>query len=294
MKTLPISPLFVPGDRPERFGKAAASGADAVILDLEDGVAPQNKSAARAAVARHGLGPSVPVWVRINAHGSPWFADDVAALREASIDAVMLPKTEGAAQVEALTASFGRSMPVVALIETAAGLADLAAALRAGNVIGAAFGSLDYALDLGSDTHWQTLLFARSEIVLRSRLAGLAAPIDGVCPTTDDAGPVTADATAAAGLGFGGKLAIHPRQVAAIAAAFMPGEANIAWAREVVAVAGDGNPVKVAGQMVDRPVLERARRILARAAGGQPSMPATRPTTGRSARPARSWRRSFT
>jgi citrate lyase subunit beta/citryl-CoA lyase len=262
VRTLPIAPLFVPGDRPERFGKAAESGADTVILDLEDGVVPEKKAAARDAVARHGVGPSVPVWVRINAKGSPWFADDIAALRTTRVDAVMLPKTEEAAGVETIAAAFGRSIPVVVLIETAAGMADLTAVLRAENVIGAAFGSLDYALDLGSDPLWETLLFARSEIVLRSRVAGLPAPIDGVCTTTGDAELVKQDAAAAAGLGFGGKLAIHPRQVAAIAAAFRPSAADLAWAQEIVSLAGDGKPVKVAGQMVDRPVLERARRIV--------------------------------
>ncbi|MBL6750663.1 MAG: hypothetical protein ISP90_09075, partial [Nevskia sp.] len=189
----PIAPLFVPADRPERFAKAAASGADAVILDLEDAVAPAAKAGARANLAAHGVA-GVPVVIRINAQGTADFAADLAALRGASFDAVMLPKAEDAAQVAALHAGLGRQVTVLALVESARGIAGLAPLLAAPGVAQAAFGSLDFALDLGCTPSWEALLMARSQLVLYSKLAGLAPPLDGVTTSLDDAALVEAEA----------------------------------------------------------------------------------------------------
>ncbi|WP_374305555.1 CoA ester lyase [Ferrovibrio sp.] len=257
----PIVPLFVPGDRPERFAKAAQSGADAVILDLEDAVSPDHKALARANLSRHDI-RGLPVIVRINACDSPCFDEDLAALGGVPFSAIMLPKTNGAVDVRAVHEGLGRIVPIIPLIETAAGLASLPEIMGASGVAIVAFGALDYAVDLGCNPSWDSLLMARSEIVFRSRLAGLAAPIDGVTTVLDDPDVVQADAERAISLGFGGKLMIHPRQIAPALKAFLPDQQALAWARQVIELAGEGGAVQMNGMMIDRPVLERARRIV--------------------------------
>jgi citrate lyase subunit beta/citryl-CoA lyase len=259
----PLAPLFVPGDRPERFAKAANSGADAVILDLEDAVAADNRRLARDAVARHGI-DNVPVIVRINAATTADFQADLAALRDARFDAVMLAKAETTAQIHLVHSLLGRQVPVIALVETAAAFADLGALLRGPGVVQAAFGSLDLALDLGCQPTPAALASLRGSLVLQSRLANLPSPIDGVTASFDDSTLVHRDALMAAELGFGGKLAIHPRQVAAIIEAFLPDAQTLNWACRVLEAVRDGGAVQVDGAMVDRPLIERARRILSR------------------------------
>lgn len=258
-----IAPLFVPGDRPERFDKAADSGADAVVLDLEDAVAPAKRAIARLAVASHGI-DKVPVIVRINAASSEDFLADLTALRESHVDALMLAKAETAADVGLIHDLLGRQIPIIPLVETAAAFNDLAGLLRAPGVVQAAFGSLDLALDLGCQPDWLALAWCRGALVLQSRLAGLSAPLDGVCTAIDDPGQVSQDARLACDLGFGGKLLIHPRQVAPVREAFLPDDEALRWARAVVAGIGSGAAVKVEGAMVDRPLIERAQRILSR------------------------------
>jgi citrate lyase subunit beta/citryl-CoA lyase len=259
----PVAPLFVPGDRPERFQKAAASGADAVILDLEDAVSAERKAIARQAVAAHTL-TDVAVIVRINARTSDDFAADLDALRDTPFDALMLAKAERAEDVLAVQALLGRQVPVIVLVETAEGFADLKALLSAPGVVLAAFGALDLALDLGCVASWEALAYMRSQLILACRLAGLSAPLDGVCTDLEDIALIGDEARHAADLGFGGKLAIHPRQIAAIRGAFEPDEKSLEWARAVVAAAHEGAAIQVDGCMVDRPLIERAKRILAR------------------------------
>jgi citrate lyase subunit beta/citryl-CoA lyase len=212
-------------------------------------------------VAQHGIA-EVPVLVRMNAAGTPWFDDDLAMLAEARIAGVMIPKAADPQVVETVAARSGVGA-IVPLIESAAGLGNLAALLRARPVIAAAFGSIDLAADLGCDDAWEPLLAARSELVLRAKLAGIAPPIDGVTVATDDAARVTEDAKRARSLGFRGKLAIHPKQLAPIRAAFRATEAERAWAARVLAaIARDPRgALTVDGCLVDRPVIERARRI---------------------------------
>jgi citrate lyase subunit beta/citryl-CoA lyase len=254
----PAVPLFVPGDRPDRFAKAAASGADAVILDLEDAVAPANKDGARRSVAAHGL-TGIPVIVRVNASGTPWLAADIASLAGTDVAAIMLPKAEAAAEITAIRQVL--ALPVIPLIESARGIGNLAQLLAASGVAVAAIGNLDLALDLGCEPSWDALLLARGTLVLQSRLAGLPAPLDGVTAATDDAPLIEAETRRAAALGFGGKLAIHPRQIAPIRRGLQPAAAQVAWAERVLA-AEAGGVTSVDGAMVDRPVLERARRIM--------------------------------
>ncbi|MBP8931820.1 MAG: CoA ester lyase [Paracoccus sp.] len=251
------APLFVPANRPERFAKAAASGADAVILDLEDAVAADAKDAARAALATDFT--DLPVIVRINAIGTPWHADDLAAVARLRPAAVMLPKAEDADRVASVAAQ--TRLPVIALVETARGLAHARTIAAAPGVARIAFGSVDFCADLGCAHLREVLLPARSELVLASRLAGIAAPIDGVTVQLDDLSVSHDDAAHARALGMTGKLCIHPRQIAEVRRAFAPTEAEIDWARRVLA-SGDG-AVSVDGAMVDEPVRIRARAILA-------------------------------
>jgi citrate lyase subunit beta/citryl-CoA lyase len=261
--------LFVPGNRPERFDKARDSGADAVILDLEDAVPPEEKSRARDAVAGR-LDPQRPVILRINSRETSWFADDAALAAHPGVAAVMLPKTERAEDVRAL-ASLGCAQ-VLALIETASGFDNAKDIARESAVQRLVFGSIDFQLDLGIAGEGEELLLFRSGLVLASRLAGLARPIDGVSTALDDPAALAADATRARRLGFGGKLCIHPKQVAAVNAAFTPTAEAIQWARRVLdaAAAAGGAAVAVDGKMVDRPVILRAEAILAEAGASNP------------------------
>lgn len=258
------TPLFVPGDRPERFGKAAASGADAVILDLEDAVIQENKAKARAAVAAHTIS-GVPVLVRINPLDGPLAAADLASLKGARLDGIMVAKAGDGARLASLASAFpGKAL--VALIETVAGHASARAIACVPGVTQLAFGSIDYALDLGSEETFEALLAARSEVVLASRLAGLAPPLDGVTVGYDDPALLTAEARRARSLGFGGKLLIHPRQIGPVREGFRPSEAELAQARQILdAVARQGEgAISLEGRMIDAPVIAKARRLVAR------------------------------
>lgn len=261
--SLPTLLLFVPGNRPERFAKAAASGADAVIIDLEDAVAPEDKPAARRAAAT-ARPEGAPLFVRVNAAGTPWHAEDLAALLP-SPAGILLPKAEDPAVLAAIRGAIGSERPLVALVESTRGLAMARDLAR--HADGLAFGSIDFAADLGCAHTRQALLFARSELVFASRLAGIAAPIDGVTATIGDDGLTEEDARHGAELGFGGKLLIHPRQVAAARRGFAPAPEEVDWARQVLAAGGDG-AVAVGGMMIDAPVRIRAEGILARAGQG--------------------------
>jgi citrate lyase subunit beta/citryl-CoA lyase len=260
--------LFVPGTRPERIPKALASGAHAVIVDLEDAVPPADKARARDAIAG-ALDAARPVLVRINAAGTPWFDDDVRLCRHAGVAGVVLPKTEDATGIARVRAGVAvRAFPVFPLVETALGLWNAPAIARAPGVARLLFGSIDYQLDLGLAD--DELLHARSQLVLVSRVAELPAPVDGVTTAIDDVEAIRRDTNRARALGFGGKLCIHPAQVEFVNAAFRPTTDEVAWATRVVAAdaAAGGAAVAVDGRMVDRPVLLKAREILAGAARG--------------------------
>jgi citrate lyase subunit beta/citryl-CoA lyase len=263
---VPRSYLFVPGDRPERIAKARASGADAVIVDLEDAVAPPNKAAAREATAG-ALDPAQPVVLRINGADTGWFDDDVRLAAHAGVAAVLLPKAASVEAIAAVRATAAK--PVLALVETAAGMANLAALASAPGIARLVFGSIDFQFDLDIDDDDQALLAFRSQLVLASRIANLPSPVDGVTTALDDAARIEQEARRARSLGFGAKLCIHPRQVAIVNAAFSPSAEQIAWARRVVdaAAAAGGAAVAVDGKMVDAPVLARARRLLGVAHG---------------------------
>jgi citrate lyase subunit beta/citryl-CoA lyase len=255
--------LFVPADRPDRYDKALAAGAGAVIVDLEDAVAPDDKVAAREALTHWLSRTGAQVLVRVNAAETPWFADDLALCGNASVAGVVLPKAERRADL-AHASAIAAGKRLYPLVETAAGFEAMRTIAGAPGVERLVFGSIDFQVDLGIAGDDDALLAFRSQIVLVSRLAHLRAPIDGVTTAIDDEAVLAADAARARRLGFGGKLCIHPRQVAVVERAFAPSEAEIDWARRVLAAAAGarGAAVAIDGRMVDKPVLLRARAIL--------------------------------
>jgi citrate lyase subunit beta/citryl-CoA lyase len=257
--------LFVPGTTPQRFARAAASGADEVVLDLEDAVAVDAKPFARAAAATW-LSGEGRAWVRVNAMGTPWHDDDVTALVNLpGLAGLVVPKAEDPVALAALAGSLAAGLPLVALVESAVGVHRAVEIAQAKGVGRLAFGSLDFAVDVRADHTENALLLARSTLVLASRVAGLPAPIDGVTTSVDDGGLVAADARRAAVLGFGGKLCIHPAQLEPVARAFAPSEQQLDWARAVVAAASASVGAVFAGpdgHMIDKPVIDRAHAIL--------------------------------
>jgi citrate lyase subunit beta/citryl-CoA lyase len=257
--------LFVPGNRPERFEKAVATQADVVILDLEDAVAPDAKDSGRRCVAEW-LAAGRPGMVRINAADTRWHGEDVELIRDHRAP-VMLAKAESADQIQRL-AAVAPEAPVVPLIETATAMLVLPQLCAVPNVTRIAFGSIDFANQIGVDpADRQALLLHRSMMVLASAAAGLPAPIDGVTTTFTDSDAITDDVKHARQLGMRAKLCIHPAQVGVVHAAASPTAEELEWARGVLDASqtSHGSAAAVDGQMVDVPVVERARRILAAA-----------------------------
>lgn len=260
----PRSYLFVPGNRPDRFAKAAASGVDVVVIDLEDAVPPAEKKVARAALAEWLASNDTPVAVRVNDVNSEWFREDIALCRAPSVKTVMLPKTERIDDIF-LCEFAGKPTEVLPMIETAQGFRNVVAIAQHRLTTRLVFGNIDFQLDLSIDGDDEQLLYFRSHLVLASRLGNLLAPVDGVSLALDDPAQIERDTLRAKRLGFGAKLCIHPKQVAAVNAAFLPSEKEIEWARKVVdtASASHGAAVAVDGRMVDRPVILKAQEILA-------------------------------
>lgn len=255
--------LFVPATSSERFPKARASGACAVIIDLEDAVSPERKETARDQLHTT-LKTDRDFLVRINATGSPWFDEDLDAIITADPRGIVIPKAESAAQIETITARLNPRALIFPLIETASGLANCREIAKAKQVIALMFGTLDFQLDLNLQLTSQDLNPFRLELTLASRLAEIAPPIDGVCVDFRDEAKLSAELNNAVSVGFGGKLCIHPCQVAATKAAFTPTEDEIAWAQRVIQAdsASGGTATVCDGMMVDKPVVQRAQRIL--------------------------------
>ncbi len=264
------SALFVPASRPERIPKALASGADVVIVDLEDAVEASAKDTARDAIAAFlGQNAQVRILVRINGAGTPEHEADLAMCKsQPGVVGIMLPKAENAAQIAHVAAA---GKPVWPIVESAVAMLALGEIAAAPGVARLAFGSLDFGLDLGlnqnSDAAQVMLDHVRCQILLHCRAAGIAAPLDGVHPAISDAQGLLAYAQRARDLGFAGMLCIHPSQVAGVHVAFAVSEQDLAWARGVVAEAERTGlaAFRFEGEMVDAPVLGRARELLARA-----------------------------
>ncbi|WP_346952284.1 CoA ester lyase [Castellaniella sp.] len=260
------SALFVPATRPERFSKAIASGADAVIVDLEDSVAPEQKAAARRALEQHAHEhPEESVWVRINDGTTPWFEDDLALCRTLpSVVGIVLPKAQQAEHVYIVS---GAGKPLMPVIESAEGIHELARISAANGVVRLSFGILDLMVELGTRPGTQAARLVldqlRFQILVASRMHHLAAPLDSVYPDFSDPEGLTAMATVARDMGFGGMLCIHPSQVPVVHQVYQPSAQDIDWARRVLAhVEKTGEyAFRLDGRMVDRPLIARAERI---------------------------------
>ncbi len=263
MDAIARSYLFVPGNRPDRFDKACAAGAGAVIIDLEDAVPVSEKSKARMAVEAW-LDPAHPVVLRINGVDTDWFRDDVTCCRMPGVQAIMLPKTESVDHLRRVEQWLGQTVPILPLIETAQGFANGLEIARDRAVQRLAFGSLDFQIDLGIPGEDEALLYFRSQLVLISRLAEIQPPVDGITTAINNPDQLRADAIRSRRMGFGGKLCIHPKQVGIVNECFRPTEEEVARARRILeaAAAANGAAVALDGQMVDRPVILKAQRIL--------------------------------
>ncbi|PSK90471.1 citrate lyase subunit beta/citryl-CoA lyase [Murinocardiopsis flavida] len=274
----PVTWLYVPGDRPDRFAKACRSGADAVILDLEDAVLAPAKDAARGHVldfltggAPGGPpdGPAPQLHVRVNAPDGGIGRRDLAALAGAPLlDAVRVPKVRSPEDVAAVAAALGAGTALHCLLESALGVENAAAIGAHPAVRGLALGEADLAaqMNLSGDAAFGWL---RSRVVLAAAANGLPAPAMSAYVDVADEEGLRASCAAGRALGMFGRTAIHPRQVPVIRRAFTPSDGEVARSREIVAAAEDGaddGAGAVAlpdGRFIDAPIVESARRTLA-------------------------------
>jgi citrate lyase subunit beta/citryl-CoA lyase len=255
--------LFVPADRSERLAKARNGGADAIIADLEDSVAVHAKESARAALF-NALTSAHPVWVRVNGAETPWFRTDLDLCREPGVCGVVLSKAERVDDLDRIAAALPDGTPILALIETAIGLWNALALARHPSVVRLLFGSIDFQLDTGIQGDGRELDTFRSRLVLLSKVAEISPPVDGVTRNFDDVDSLREESLHARRFGFGGKLCIHPRQVAIVNECFSPSPEELQWAQTVVAasVQSGGAAFALDNKMIDNPVVARAQAIL--------------------------------
>lgn len=257
--------LFCPGDRPERFVKAAER-ADAVILDLEDAVAPDAKAAAREHVLASDLDPE-RVIVRVNAPDTADFAADLAMLENAPFRTVMVAKTEDPSALDRFDASFS----LIALCETARGVSAAARIAAHDRIVALMWGAEDLVASLGGTSsrgahgrYRDAARYARARILIEASAHDRAA-IDAVHIDIDDVDGLADEARDAAASGFRATACIHPGQVATIRAAYAPDAETAAWARDVLAAAeGERGVFRFRGRMIDEPLLRHARAVAGR------------------------------
>jgi citrate lyase beta subunit len=260
--------LFAPGNDERKLERALAAGADAVVADLEDAVPAGEKERAREItrdVLAGGSGETL-VTIRLNAAGSALFEDDLRAVASLELDALVLPK----ATPEAVAALGRDGPPVIAIVETAAGLRSAYETAAAPRVAAVVLGAVDLGLELGLEPRadGQEVLYARSRLVVDSAAAGIRSPFDLVHTDTRDPEGLEAECRLARSLGFRGKACIHPAQVEIVNRVFLPTRKEVARAERVVEAyeraADEGRgAVALDGEMIDLPVVERARTILA-------------------------------
>lgn len=262
--------LFVPGSRPERFAKAREAGAGLTVIDLEDAVAAADKASARDA-ALACVAPSPHGWaIRINGVATAAGIADLAALAGAAMPAFLLvPMVESARDLEVIGGALGPACPaLVPLIETPRGLRHALEIARAPNVAAVMFGGGDFAAELGVRLAWEPLLAARQQLLLACAEAHVPA-IDVPWITLDDEVGLARECAQARGLGFAAKAAIHPRQIAAIEAAFGPSADELAEAEEALAAfdASGGRVLRFRGRMLEAPIIKHYRAVIARSRG---------------------------
>jgi citrate lyase subunit beta/citryl-CoA lyase len=266
--------LFAPGHSEKLLARVFDAGADAVMLDLEDAVPAQAKDTARVRVA-HALADR-SAWVRINAVGSAWCEADLEAVGELAFG-IRIPKAESTDDVEWVSRR-APGKPLICAIESARGVFAAQEIASVPGVRYLAMGGVDLQRDLNAGNGNTQTLYVRSHLVLASRAAGIGPPIDSVYPLLEDDEGLREQAQFARSLGFFGKSAIHPCQLAAIHDAFTPSAPDLEWAREVLAAfdAAGGEALRLpTGEFIDLPVAERARHLLKIAESGSPSASTT-------------------
>ena len=254
--------LFVPANRPDRVEKAIATGADDVIVDLEDAVSASEKVATRAGLAA--MRPSRSLCVRINDESTPYFDADLATVQDLSwLKAVVVPKVNSATQVRRVLDRLGPEVEILALVETASGIRDADEIAQSG-AARLLFGTADYAADLNASQNHNLFAYARARLVVASAAAGLPPPMDGPSLEVGDDEKLRTDAELSRSLGMGGKLCIHPRQVPIVRSIFASDAGEKDWARAVLDgyEFNEGNVFILDGQMIDAPLVTRARRLL--------------------------------
>jgi citrate lyase subunit beta/citryl-CoA lyase len=263
--------LFVPANRPERFAKATASGADAVILDLEDSVPLQSKAEARAAIRQAWpqlQAAACAVVIRINSPDTEWGQQDLLELQGlAGLAGLMVPKCESAQTLARVAQAFA-GVPSLPIIESAVGylaLREIAQAPQVGRLV---VGHIDFLADTGMacGEDQRELDSLRFEVAMCTRLGQLAPAIDGVTVSVDDEALIRADTERSLRFGFGAKLCIHPKQVPVVHATLAPTPEQVAWAQRVLQAMAQsqGSAVQLDGKMVDLPVVLQAERLLSR------------------------------
>jgi citrate lyase beta subunit len=267
--------LFVPGNDPHKLEKALSAGADAVVADLEDAVpAAEKETARRLSAERLAEARTASLrGVRVNAAGTPFWEEDLHAVAGLPLDVLVVPK----AAPDALAELPREGPPVVAVVESARGLKRAHETASVPRVAALALGAVDLGLELGLERRpdGQEVLFVRSQLVLDSAAAGIRAPFDLVHLDTRDEAGLERECRLARSLGFRGKLCIHPDQVEVVNRVFFPSEGELERARRVVDVYEQGvaegrGAVSLEGEMVDLPVVERARQVLAQAERSAP------------------------
>ena len=252
--------LFVPGNRHDRFSKAKSSGAHSIVIDLEDAVSLDAKSEARSATADW-LSEGNTCYVRVNSADTEWFSEDIAMIRKFDIP-VMLPKAD--LKSLQLTSEAIPGNTIIALVETVRGYMELRQMTAVAKLSRFAFGSIDFGVESGIEDTADTMTAIRTNFVLESCYGGLLPPIDGVSTSINNEELTRQEALRSKQLGFGGKLCIHPKQVAVVNSAFTPTSEQVEWAHRVLQAIeySKGAAVAVDGKMVDKPVVEQAQRII--------------------------------
>ncbi|WP_367104189.1 CoA ester lyase [uncultured Psychrobacter sp.] len=274
--------LFVPATKLELISKAFASGADAVIVDLEDAVADKDKAQAQADLKQYFEAQNIsqssissqsrnesnqPLWLRINKAGSSEFAEDLKLCQQLpSLTGVILAKAEQAADIEHVNREIG--LPVIALIESAVGLCNLDAMAKVSGIHAFSYGFLDLCNDLGVQVNTKAADIVanqiRYQLVVASKVHQLSAPIDTVYPDFNDSAGLTQRVQLWSQMGMSGMLCIHPKQVAIVQQALQPTLEELEFAKRVVEeYERSGQAVfKIDGNMVDAPVIARCRELL--------------------------------
>jgi citrate lyase subunit beta/citryl-CoA lyase len=262
--------LFVPATRLDRVAKASGGSAHQVVVDLEDAVAGPDKAEARRGLAD--IRPGRDLLIRVNGANSPWFEEDLDTVaRLPWVRGVVLPKAESARSIRQLAATLSSGVALVGLVETAVGIQRVDEIAAAG-VLRLMLGTIDLVAELGAEPHDAVLSYPRSRIVVASAAARIPPPVDGPALDLGDVHALAQDIRTARAMGFGGKVCIHPNQLALVNSGFATSEKERAWARRVLEAArNEAGVFTVDNRMVDAPVLERAKRLLeGDGAGGHP------------------------